>query len=78
MITALLGDLIPYLVAALAALGGLWGWGRKKERDGRRKVVDEIERADREEALDVREKLDAVAADGDALERLRKHGKLRD
>ena len=34
MISALFGDLIPYIVAALAALAGLWGYGRVKRREG--------------------------------------------
>ena len=78
MISAILGEVLPYIVAGLAAIAAFWGYGRRERKRGRDEVVTEIEKADRETATGVKEKLDAVATDGDALERLRKHGKLRD
>lgn len=78
MIELLLGDFLPYIIGAVVALAGIWGYGKKREGDGRKKVVDEIEKADRKEAAGIREKLNEVARDGDALERLRRQGRLRD
>ena len=57
VITALFGDLIPYILAAVAALAGLWGWGKVKKREGA-----QAERA-REAARD-------AAADQQAHERM--------
>ena len=34
MIAALIGYILPYLVAALAGLAGLWGYGKVKQRQG--------------------------------------------
>ena len=34
MIAALIGDILPYLVAGLAGLAGLWGYGKVKRREG--------------------------------------------
>lgn len=34
VITALFGDLIPYILAAAAALAGLWGFGKVNRRKG--------------------------------------------
>jgi hypothetical protein len=34
MIAALFGDLIPYIVMALTAVAGIWGYGRLEKRKG--------------------------------------------
>lgn len=70
--------MIEGLVAAVVAVLLAVLYGKRERKAGRSDVVDEIERADRAEAQGVKEKLDAVATDGNALDRLRKHGKLRD
>ncbi len=72
--TDLIVGIVTVVVGALLFL-----WNGKRERaKGRNEVIDEIKDADKQEAQNVKEKLDAISTDGDALERLRKHGKLRD
>ena len=78
MVELLLGNFVPYIVAGVAAIVAFWGYGKKKQSDGRKQVVDEIEKADMKEAGEIRKKLDAMATDGNALERLRSRGRLRD
>jgi len=78
MVDLLLGNVLPYIIGAIAIFGGLWGYGKKREKDGRNKVVDEITEADKTSAGVIKEKLDEASVDGDALERLRKSGRLRD
>lgn len=75
MISALFGDLIPYLVAALAAVAGIWGYGKVKkregavERDAKRDAADAKETI---EALEARNEIEAdIARRGDARDRLR-------
>lgn len=57
MIGALLGDLLPYLVAALVALGGLWGYGRSKKRQGAAENAREAEIEDAEHAESIRNRV---------------------
>ncbi len=72
------GELIAYIFAAVAALGGGWVYGRLKKREGRVEgALDAVER-DLSRAREIEEKADAVDVDGNAIERLREHGQLRD
>ncbi len=67
----LLGNLLPVAVGFAALLAGFWGYGKKKERDGRRKEHDEQEEASNR----LVEKLHEVDADidpDDAVEYLRR------
>lgn len=75
MIAALFGDLIPYIVAALAALAGLWGFGKIKRREG---VTTERAKRDAQDAKEtikaheVRNEVEAdVSRGGNARDRLR-------
>lgn len=78
MVDLILGPILPYILAGLAAVAGIFYIRHDGKKAGRREVVDEIEKADQKQAGAIKEKLDAVATDGNALERLRKSGRLRD
>lgn len=81
MIGWLLGDVWPYLIAAVGAIGGLFFYGRGQRKQGREDAENERVRADWKEARETRERLSEnskpVDAD-DADERLREQGRLRD
>lgn len=75
MIGALLGDLVPYLVAAVVAVIGFLGYGKVKERKGK-KEADARHKAEAAEATikahEVRNEVEAdIARRGDARGRLR-------
>jgi hypothetical protein len=36
MIGALLGDLVPWIIGAMVALAGVWGYGRSQKTQGRK------------------------------------------
>jgi hypothetical protein len=75
MIAAIFGDLIPYIVAALVAVAGFWGYGKVKKREGA------VERDAKRDAADAKETIkalegrnaveDDVARTGNARDRLR-------
>ena len=67
-----------YLIAALTAIGAVWGYGYVKKREGKIEAnLDAIER-DLERAREIEDKADAVDIDGNALERIDVHERLRD
>lgn len=78
MIGALFGDLIPYALAALGALVGVLAYGKAQRQRGASSERAKRHLEDLKEANEVKEKVDAASRDGDAVERLRKRGKLRD
>jgi len=75
MITALFGDLIPYIVMALTAVGAIWGYGRLEKRKGAKERDAKRDAADAKETIKAHEVRDEVEADiarrGDAKQRLR-------
>lgn len=75
MISALFGDLIPYIVAAVLAVIGLLGYGKAKEIKGRKAADAKRDAADAKETIKAHEVRDEVEADvsrgGDARDRLR-------
>lgn len=78
MIELLIGDLVPYLIGGALALLGIWGFGKKRERAGREKERVERRMRDAASAAKVRRETHEMARDGDAVERLRDAGRLRD
>lgn len=74
----ILGDFLPYIIAAVTAVGGVLFYGRGQRKRGRKEVEAERREADRLEAKQTREKIDAIDRDADPLERLRAKGRLRD
>jgi len=62
MIGALLADCLPYVVGLLALLGGVWGYGRKKERAGSQKTEDRIAREIMDGEGDTREAIQKALA----------------
>lgn len=74
----LIDSILPWVIAGAFAIAAFFGHGKMQRKAGRGEVLTEIEKADAEGALGIREKLDAVATDGDAIGRLRKAGRLRD
>ena len=71
-------DIVTLLGGILVAIAGIFFYGKSERRKGRAEVVDEIDKADRQEAGRIRERLNADGRDGDPLERLRASGRLRD
>lgn len=82
MLDLLLGDLVPYLIGAVLALFGIWGYGRKREIDGFNKGREKMMEDDRREATRTVERInearDADHGDKSAADRLREAGRLRD
>jgi hypothetical protein len=78
MIGALLGDLVPWILGAAASVLGILFYGRQKRKAGRKEVEAEQVVGDLKGAINAREKLDDADIDGDAIERLRAAGRLRD
>jgi len=65
--------------AALAALAAIVSFGAWKKREGRQEGREAAEKADRDLAQRIRETADEIPdTDGDALERLRRRGRVRD
>ncbi|GEM_PF-5279706 len=60
LLTGGAGGLVTGLVALLAALAGLWGWGRKRERDGRQKERGRQADAQGRADAQLKERLDDV------------------
>ena len=71
-----LGRMFGGVIAAVAILFGVYVHGRNEgSTDAKRKMVDR----DRKDADDVRKRAaDARGVDGDSVDRLRDHGRLRD
>lgn len=78
MIELILGQLLPYIVGGLAVFAGLWGYGKKRERDGRRKEIERQSKSDRASAERTKELLDEIDNDMSPVDRLRAAGRLRD
>lgn len=72
MIGALLADILPYLIAAVAGVVGVWGYGAHKERKGRK--------AGREETYieTLRESAEKVEAGREAVSDLRGNSRADD
>lgn len=67
VLTGLLGDALPWIGVALAALGGLFLWGRSKERKGRRQAEaemahDKMEATDEARSVERRARRDGAPA----------------
>lgn len=80
-IAALLGEFLPYIIAAGTAVAALLGYGYQQRRAGKAEVREQHRVADLEEANKVRKKVtDALddTRDVPAIERLRGQGRLRD
>jgi len=54
------GGIVTGVVALLAALAGLWGWGKKRERDGRLRERGRQADAQARAAAQLKERLDDV------------------
>lgn len=78
MLELILGQFLPYIVGSLAVLAGLWGYGKKRERDGRRKEIERQGKSDRASAERTKELLDEIDNDMSPVDRLRAAGRLRD
>lgn len=78
MIDAIIGKFLPYIIAALAALGGLWGYGVAKKKQGRSQERSERAAQDARADMAAHERMnDAEVSSGDSnadLEWLRKRG----
>ena len=57
IITALLGEFLPYIVGFVAVVGGLLGWNAKSKRDAVKKERAEAKEADHEHAEDIRDRV---------------------
>jgi len=64
MISALLGDLIPYIVMVLTAVAGIWGYGKLEKRKGITQERAETKQKDAEHAQDIRDRVSTGRADG--------------
>lgn len=62
MIGALLADILPYLIAAVAGVVGVWGYGAHKERKGRKagreETYIEAKARDHEKAAEIRNRVE--------------------
>jgi hypothetical protein len=74
LILQFFAPILPWIIAALAALAGLWGYGRAKQREGRKdaEAVAAAKAArDTIHAYEVRNEVEAdVAGRADARKRL--------
>jgi len=73
-----LGQILPYILAAVAVLGGLWGYGKQQKRKGARELQDKLKSADQKEAARIQDMLNEDRDHKSAVERLRTTGRLRD
>lgn len=73
-----MADLVVTIGVAVAALLGALLYGRRERRKGRDDIVKEMIQQDRKNAAKVKEALDEVDTDGNAADRLRAKGRLRD
>jgi hypothetical protein len=72
---------IAAIVALVAGgLGALWAYGRQREVQGKTKANTAAQEKDRGNARRIEDAADAARAapGGDPVERLRRHGRLRD
>ena len=78
-ITALIGGkFAAYIGTALAALFGVLGWGGLQRRKGRIAAENIIKEKDAHHAEEIERRADhARTVGGDAVERLRKRGRIR-
>lgn len=72
------GQFLPYILGGVGALASLLLYGRTQRKKGRDDAIHDIEEMDKREAATVRDRVADARRDGDAIERLRSKGKLRD
>lgn len=80
MIGLLLNNpIVRWIGGVLAAALAILGYGAAKKRQGRQEARKQAEKADKDLAQRIRETADEIRDDrgGDALDRLRKSGRLR-
>jgi len=58
VIGALFSDLLPYLVAAVAALAAVLGYGARQKAVGRKDAETKAKEADHENATDIRDRVE--------------------
>lgn len=78
MIELLIAKFLPYIIGVVGAVVGILLYGKKQKAKGKEEALARAAEKDRANAKRVKEKVDAATRDGDAVERLREAGRLRD
>ena len=65
MVELITGQLLPYIIGGIAALAALWGYGKKKHRDGYLQRSREQREAEQRQKGKVNEALHDAPADAD-------------
>lgn len=73
LLTALLSDVLPWLAAAAAALGGVWAYGRSQRAKVREEIRHEQEMADAKAQMDMAESRERVRRPAVVAELRRRH-----